>query len=239
MNDMQLREAFINEVTRCAVNNGFEGINIDFEYMYKEDVNQFSQFVRELSATLRRNNLIVSVDVTIPGGSDRYSLCYDRRALSDAVDYVMLMAYDQYGASSKTPGPTASLEWVEDNIKTMLNYEGVPKEKLFLCVPFYYRTWLVDEETDGVKKTATLYISSAEATLQRYKNNVVWLESDGQYYVQVPEGNSMRKIWIENDTSLKKKIELVNKYDLAGVAAWRWGFEDEKSWNVVYETLER
>lgn len=239
MKDMKLREKFIDEVTKCAVGNGFEGINIDFEYMYKEDADEFSQFVRELSANLRRNNLISSVDVTVPGGSERYSLCYDRGALADAVDYMMLMAYDQYGNSSASPGPTASLGWVEDNINTMLNYEGVPKEKLFLCVPFYYRTWLVDEDEEIIERRGVLYMSSAENYLQKYKNNVVWSEFEGQYYVQVPEGNSIRKIWIENQDSLKKKVELINKYDLAGVAAWRWGFEDNNAWKTIYETLEK
>ena len=131
--DMKRREEFINKVTKCAIENNLEGINIDFEYMLKEDVNEFSEFVRELAANLRRNNIIVSIDVVIPGGSDNYSLCFDRRALSKVVDYMMLMTYDQYGVGdvgTQKNGPTASLDWVENNVKTMLNYIGVPKDSL-------------------------------------------------------------------------------------------------------------
>ena len=37
--------------------------------------------------------------------------------------------------------------------------------------------------------------------------------------------------------ALKKKIELVNKYDLAGVAVWRWGFEDDKAFSTIDGTM--
>ena len=236
VNDMKLRESFINEVTEYVVKSGFEGVNIDFEYMYKKDKDVFSEFVRELSANLRRNNVIVSIDVTIPGGSDNYSLCYDRPALAKAVDYMMLMAYDQYGTwciGTEKHGPTASLEWVESNLETMLGYEGVSKEKLVLCIPFYYRSWLVNKDTGNTKTTATYYIKGAKDILEKYKNIAVWDEIDGQYYIETPEGTSIRKIWVESEESLKKKLETAKKYDLAGIAAWRLGYESSEEWKTI------
>lgn len=236
--DMNIREKFIEKVVNYAVNNNFDGVNIDFEYMNKEDKNEFSEFVRELSAKLRRNNITVSVDVTIPGGSDKYSLCYDRTALGKAVDYVMLMAYDQYGSWSQTPGPNASISWVESNIETMLGYEGVSKEKLILCVPFYSRYWKVDSETGVKKGYNTLTMKSANAYLEKYKNNAVWSEDDGQYYIEYTEKGATTKIWVDNEEALKEKIKLIEKYDLAGVAAWEWGLEDgNEVWNLI-KTME-
>lgn len=236
VNDMNSRESFINEVTAYAVKNGFEGINIDFEYMYKKDKDVFSEFVRELSASLRRNNIIVSIDVTIPGGSDNYSLCYDRPALAKYVDYMMLMAYDQYGTwciGTEKHGPTASLDWVENNIEAMLGYEGVSKDKLVLCIPFYYRSWLVNKDTGKTKTTATYYIKSSKDILEKYKNVVTWDEVDGQYYIETMEGNSIRKIWVESDKSLKEKLKLAKEYDLAGIAFWRLGYESSNEWKIV------
>lgn len=237
MNDMELRSKFINSVVEYAVENQFDGINIDFENMYKEDKDVFSEFVRELSAHLRRNDIIVSIDVTIPGGSDTYSLCYDRKALSKAVDYMMLMAYDQYGVWSTTAGPVASLSWVERNINDMLGYEGVDNDKLFLCVPFYSRYWTENSETGKVKYTKAIDMKNANSYLERYKDIAVWNEADGQYYIEFSSNSTTTKIWIENEDALKKKIELINKYDLAGVAVWRWGYEDDDTWQVIEETM--
>lgn len=237
MNDMKLREKFINNVVDYALEKGFHGINIDFENMYKEDKDVFSQFVREISADLRRNGLIVSIDVTIPGGSDTYSLCYDRAALSKSVDFVMLMAYDQYGTWSSTAGPVASISWVERNIKEMLGYEGVDKDKLFLCVPFYSRYWVVNSETNKVKTSRAIDMKTANSYLEKYSDNAVWSQEDGQYYIEFTSNGATTKIWIENEEALEKKIELINKYDLAGVAIWRWGYEDSGVWNVINDTM--
>lgn len=239
MNDMKLREKLISNILNIALLNEFEGINIDFENMYKADKDLFSQFIRELSAILRANGIISSVDVTIAGGSDTYSLCYDRTAIGKAADFILLMAYDQYGSWSSTAGPTASLSWVESNIKEMLGYENVSKDKLILCVPFYSRYWTVNSETDKIVKTSAISMEQANSYLEKFKDKAVWLEKDGQYYVEYPSNNgTTTKIWIENEESLKKKIELINEYDLAGVAAWRWGYEDgNKSWKVIADTM--
>ena len=237
MNDMQLRDTLIDNVVDYAVENKLDGINIDIEYMYESDKDEFSQFVRELSSNLRRNKVVVSVDVTIPGGSPEYSLCYDRKALAKAVDYMMLMAYDQYGNFSNNAGPTASLSWVEANIQTMLGYEGVDNDKLFLCVPFYSRYWVVNSDTNQKKSTEAINMKTANNYLEKYKEYAKWSEIEGQYYIEVPQKDSIIKIWIENEDSLKEKIELINKYDLAGVAAWRWGFEDDKAFSTIDETM--
>ena len=44
-------------------------------------------------------------------------------------------------------------------------------------------------------------------------------------------------MWIEDNESFSKKIELVNKYNLAGSAYWRKGFESESIWNVIKNSL--
>ena len=239
MNDMKLREKLINNAVSIALANKFDGINLDFENMYKEDKAVFSEFVREFSSTLRANGLIASVDVTIAGGSDTYSLCYDRTAIGKAADYVMLMTYEQIGEWSSTAGPNASLSWVESNIKEMLEYEQVDKDKLFLCVPFYSRYWVVNTETGKKIRTAAITMSQANSYLERYKNSVTWSEEDGQYYIEANQGDGTTiKMWVDNEEALKKKIELINEYDLAGVAVWRWGFEDgNKSWKVIKDTM--
>lgn len=238
MNDMKLRENLINNILEYAKKWEIQGINIDLEYMYMEDKEVFSEFVRELSAILRANEYIVSIDVTVAGGSEKYSLCYDRTALANAVDYIMLMAYDQYGSWSEKAGPNASLEWVEYNIKEMLSYENVDKDKLFLCVPFYSRYWLTDATTGKVIKTYAVDMKTANSYLEQYKDVAVWDDAAGQYYIESTSNGKTFKMWIDNNDALKEKIELINKYDLAGIASWRWGFEDKDTWELIDKTMD-
>lgn len=243
--DMYARETLINNVIEVALKYDFEGINLDFENMYMKDKNEFSQFVRELSAALKRNGLISSVDVNVPDGSANWSLCYDHKPISDACDYMILMAYDQYGVSQD--GPVASLAWVESNIKKLLEREKVEPTKLVLGVPFYskYRknkiTVVDGEEQQTKMKSYTLSMKNAKNYLinSKYKEHVKWDEDLGQYYVEYRNKNEIEKVWIEDENALKEKVKLVNVYNLAGIASWRWGYETDEAWTVINSTLNK
>lgn len=101
MNDYKLRESLINEIVEKVKKYNLDGVNIDFEYMKQEDKELFSRFIIELTPRIKALGKVISVDVTAPDGSPDWSLCFDRNVLGKVVDYVMFMAYDQNGESSK------------------------------------------------------------------------------------------------------------------------------------------
>ena len=39
--------------------------------------------------------------------------------------------------------------------------------------------------------------------------------------------------WIEEERSLKEKMNVVRQNDLAGVACWKLGFEDSAAWDSI------
>ena len=49
--------------------------------------------------------------------------------LGNVADYLVFMAYDQYGTSSTKPGTTAGLNWVETSLKKIIDYDEVDTEK--------------------------------------------------------------------------------------------------------------
>lgn len=146
MNDYKLRENLINQIVDYVKKYDLDGVNIDFEYMKEEDRDLFSRFIIELTPRIKELGKVVSVDVTAPDGSPDWSLCFNRNVLGDVTDYVMFMAYDQHGVSSKEEGTVAGFDWVELNVNKFLKQEEVPSEKLVLGIPFYTRLW---KETDG------------------------------------------------------------------------------------------
>ncbi|MCG8499283.1 MAG: glycoside hydrolase, partial [Firmicutes bacterium] len=50
--------------------------------------------------------------------------------------------------------------------------------------------------------------------------------------------NATYKIWVEDARSINLKSSLVHKYNLAGTAAWRRGFETEDIWQVLTKNLK-
>ena len=231
--DMKAREKLITQLISLCEQYNLDGVNIDFEEMKKEDANDFSQFVREISSTLRKNGYTVSVDVTVPDGSDTWSLCYDRYELAEAVDYLILMAYDQYGASSKKAGSVATLPWVEINLKKMIDRDGVNNKKIVLGIPLYSRLWKVK---DGkVSTTSVVTMKYLDKYLNSSKTS--WLEEDGQYYYENIDGNTWTVMWMDEKESIIRKLSLIQEYDLAGSAYWMWGYENETFWNDIKEYL--
>ncbi|UUZ83479.1 SH3 domain-containing protein [Paenibacillus sp. P26] len=209
-----------------------QGINIDFENVNVADKQNLVQFVRELTPLLHEQGLVVSMDVTPKSGSDTWSMFYDRKALIDALDYMMLMAYDEYWATSPKSGSVASLPWVEKSVVQLLKEDQIPASKLLLGIPFYTRIWTEDPKV-GKPKSQAVYMENPQRLIKEKKLTPVYLPEAGQNYVEYQEDGKTIKIWLEDETSIKARMELVKKYDLAGVASWRRGYETPEVWSLI------
>ena len=138
------RERLEKELVSVALSCGLDGINIDFESLPVEAGPHFIQFLRELSVSCRRNNLVLSVDNYVPAGYNRY---YDYAEQGVLADYVIIMAYDEHYAGSAEAGSVSSISYVENAIKD--TKEMVPAEKIVVALPFYTRLWK-ETTVDGV-----------------------------------------------------------------------------------------
>lgn len=234
LNDTDARDNAIKQVLSYAALYKLDGINIDFENVNKKDKDALTQFVREMTPLLKEQAVTVSVDVTVPDGSDNYSLCYDRKALGEAADYVMLMAYDQHWASSPVAGSVAQITWVENNLNKVL--ELVPKEKLILGLPFYTRLW---KDESGKKLTSSaISMSTAKKLIRENNLKVTWDEPSGQFYTEYDKDGINHKMWLEDENSINMKSSLVQKYQLAGAASWSKGMESAEIWDILNRNLK-
>ncbi len=234
LNDYSQREEMIEEIVDLAVKYDLDGINVDFEYMNMSDKFVFSRFIIELAPRLREYGIVTSVDVTAPDGSENWSLCYDRDLLANEADYLIFMAYDQYGNSSNTPGTTAGADWVEANIKKFIGQEDVKKEKIILGMPLYTRLW----KTDSNGKVTSSVVSMKQID-SKIPNDVekVWNEDTKQYYVEYENNKNKYQMWIEDEKSIREKLNLINQYELAGGAFWAKDRETEDIWKIAKEVL--
>lgn len=234
------RIKIIKQLLAYAQMYKLQGINIDFENVNLKDKPNLTQFVREMTPLLHEQGLVVSIDVTTKSTSENWSMFYDRPALSQTVDYMMVMAYDEHYASSPVAGSVSSLPWVEKGIVQFLNEEKVPASKLVLGVPYYTRIWT--EQTKNGKKEVSSRAVFMETITKLIKDKglkPVYSAETGQNYVEYTEDGKLNRIWIEDETSIKARIELVKKYDLAGVASWRRGYETPNIWETIKQTMEK
>ncbi|MGN1326932.1 MAG: glycosyl hydrolase family 18 protein [Clostridia bacterium] len=233
LNDYKLREDLINNIITAVVTYNLDGINLDFENIYEADKDAFSRLVIELAPRLKELGKAFSVDVTAPDGSPDWSLCYDRNVIGEVADYIAFMAYDQNGISSPKEGTTAGYDWVEANIKKFIEREEVPAEKIILGIPFYTRIWT---EKNGE-------LDSFVVDMKDIYNNIpdsatiVWDDDLKQNYAEYQKNGKNYKVWIEDEKSIRCKLELVNTYNLAGACYWEKDRETQEIWNIVSEIL--
>lgn len=237
LNDYEKREAMIENLMDLVEEYNLDGVNVDFENMNESDKNAYSRFLIELAPRLKKIGKTLSVDVTAPDGSETWSLCFDRNTIANVADYIVFMAYDQYGTSSNKAGTTAGYNWVEANIKKFLGQEDVDPEKIILGIPLYMRLW--EEEDDGTAKPEVVNMKDMFDVLP--ENQVAkWDEELKQYYVEYEEDGKTYKMWVENEKSVGEKINLANQYNLAGIAFWEKDREtNDEFWTFVKEQLNK
>lgn len=237
LNDYEKRETMIENLMDLVEEYNLDGVNVDFENMNESDKDVYSRFLIELAPRLKKIGKTLSVDVTAPDGSETWSLCFDRNTIANVADYIVFMAYDQYGTSSNKAGTTAGYNWVEANIKKFLGQEDVDPEKIILGIPLYMRLW--EEEDDGTAKPEVVNMNDMFDVLP--ENQVAtWDEELKQYYVEYEEDGKTYKMWVENEKSVGEKINLANQYNLAGIAFWEKDREtNDEFWTFVKEQLNK
>ncbi|MBR3134035.1 MAG: hypothetical protein IKG56_01060 [Clostridia bacterium] len=225
------RANLIENIVKTLTENNVDGVNIDFENMYKEDKDKFSRFIIELSPRLRDIGMNICVDVTEPDGSDTWSLCYNRNVIGNAADYIVFVAYDQHNSSSKNAGSNASYSWIEMNIKKFIEQEVVSPNKIILANAFYTRLW---KEEEGSISCTVVNMNDISIPSEVQKQ---WNDNDKQYYIEYSKDDAVYKMWIEDQESISAKMDLVNKYKLAGAGFWEKDRENNEVWHIIKNKL--
>lgn len=222
------RQNIISQLIQAAKDVGMDGINVDFESLSEDVGIHFLEFLRELSIECHKNNLVLSVDNPVP---EDFTSHYDRAEQGRVVDYVIIMGYDEHYVGSEA-GSVASLPWVEQGIQDTL--DEVPAERVINAIPFYTRLW---KTTGGNVTSEAIGMDQAQQTIADNNVETYWDKTTSQNYGKYDIDNSTYQIWLEDAQSVAEKVKLVSKYDLAGVSAWKLGFENNGIWQVISDNL--
>ena len=222
------RQNIISQLIQAAKDVGMDGINVDFESLSEDVGIHFLEFLRELSIECHKNNLVLSVDNPVP---EDFTSHYDRAEQGRVVDYVIIMGYDEHYVGSEA-GSVASLPWVEQGIQDTL--DEVPAERVINAIPFYTRLW---RTTGGNVTSEAIGMDQAQQTIADNNVETYWDKTTSQNYGKYDIDNSTYQIWLEDAQSVAEKVKLVSKYDLAGVSAWKLGFENSGIWQVISDNL--
>ena len=224
------RQNFVRNVTDAAVSLGLDGINVDFEQLSSDCGPHYVEFIRELSIQCRNRGLVLSIANYVPFNFNDY---YRLDIQGQVADYVIIMGYDEHWHGSKDPGSVASIGYVSDGLDRTL--QEVPANKVVNALPFYAILW----KTEGTDVTDEYITMRNEAEfMSRAGVTAEWDEETCQNYAEWTSGNATYQIWLEDAQSIAEKVKLIQKYNLAGVAQWKLGFENSSIWQTISDNLQ-
>lgn len=230
LSQLSSRQNIISQLMAAAERVKLDGINIDFETLSEDAGPHFLQFLREISIECHKRNLVLSVDNPVP---EDFTSHYDRGEQGEVVDYVIIMGYDEHYVGSEEAGSVASLPWVEKGVADTLT--EVPAERTILAIPFYTRLW---KTTGGALTSEAIGMDQAQNVLAENQAEPIWDGSVGQNKASFEKEGSSYDIWLEDAQSIAEKVKLIPKYNLAGVAQWKLGFENSSIWQVITDNLQ-
>ena len=226
---IETRSNVITSLMTEAETYGFDGINVDFEQIDVDYASDFIEFIRELSIQCRKRSLTLSVDNYVTYDfNDYYSM--DEQAVF--ADYVVIMGYDEHYAGSSEAGSVASIDYVKYGIQRAM--QEVPAEKIINGIPFYTRLWKTD--SSGLSSEA-LSMSQAQDFIANHGAEVTWDSTTCQNVIDFTENDVHYQMWVEDSESISAKLDVMMADGIAGVAAWRLGFETADVWDVIEQYI--
>lgn len=224
------RQCLIQNVITIIKNEGYKGVDIDLENIPYTDRTYYTALVQEFKASLQPLGCLTVVSIpakTADWPTSSWSGAFDYAAIGASADWVQIMTYDEHWYGG-TPGPIASLPWVESVVKYAATV--IPKEKILLGIATYGYDWTATS-------TAVVTYQSVNSLISAYKVTPQWDSVSGEPYFCYYKDGVKHEVWYENADAARLKFDLVNRYGLMGIGIWRLGYEDGTFWQAVVEKL--
>ncbi len=213
------QEILINNLLSVLEEKGYSGVEVDFEFVPREDANRYVVFLTKLSAALKNNGYKLFVALAPKTSADQPGLLYeghDYRAIGAVADYVILMTYE-WGYKFGPPGAVAPIRNVENVVRYAIT--EIPPDKILLGIPNYGYDWPLPFEA-GQTEAEGISIETAVDRAREVGSEIEYDEqSQSPYYYYTSDGTE-HVVWFENAQSIAEKLELVNQYGLAGISIW-------------------
>lgn len=220
INSPEKTDILISNLLSTVNEKGFEGIDIDFEYILPEDRLPYVEFVKKVHETFSPLGYPVSVALAPKTSADQRGVLYegkDYRLLGEAADSVLLMTYE-WGYTFSEPRAVAPINEVRKVVEYALS--EIPKEKIKLGIPNYGYDWKLPYEKGVSRATAISNKRAIDLAIQ----NDAEIQFDPVAmtpHFSYERDGSLHEVWFEDVRSYQAKYNLILEYDLMGTDIWQ------------------
>lgn len=213
---------------------GYQGIDIDFEYILAEDRDAFTDFVAKIAESMRNNGYHTSIALAPKVSAEQKGLLYegkDYRALGEIVEHALIMTYE-WGYTYGPPMAVAPI----NQVRRVVEYAVTEMEplKIDLGIPNYGYDWPLPYVRGETAATTIGNVQAVQIAITQGVPIQYDELSQSPYFTYNQDGID-HEVWFEDVRSIQKKFELINEYALGGCAYWqimRW-------WRANWKLLEK
>ncbi|MBE5735487.1 MAG: LysM peptidoglycan-binding domain-containing protein [Clostridiales bacterium] len=209
---------FVSNVLDIMAREGYYGLNVDFEYLHPEDRQLYNDFLANLSTVLHQNGYILAVAVAPKTSDNMQGVLYeahDYMRIGEVSDIVIIMTYE-WGYLYGDPQAISPIDKIDQVISYAVT--RIPSNKILLGVSNYAYDW----QLPYIKGEPARYLSNTQALdLAREKGSTIKFDSRAMspffnYYTPT----NQHVVWFEDVRTLNAKLQLVDRYNLAGISIW-------------------
>lgn len=236
INDPTKVDLLIDELTDIVTQKGFQGVDIDFEYILAADREAYVSFVQKVRDAIHELGYETSVALAPKTSAAQRGLLYegkDYAGLGAAADSVLLMTYE-WGYTYGPPMAVAPINEVRRVVEYALT--EIPPEKINLGIPNYGYDWALPYRQGSSRATAI----SLQYAVQLAIENDVPIEFDpvamSPFFHYTKDGIE-HEVWFEDVRSLREKFSLIADYDLRGAGYWQIMKLFRPNWILLEDTF--
>ena len=232
LNNEDIQNTLINNIISTLTAKNYYGVDIDFEYLYPQDKDNYIAFLRKLKARLVPLGKTLSVAVAPKYRDNQSGILYeahDYKQIGEIADRVIIMTYE-WGYVYGEPMAISPLSEVEAVISYAVT--RIPSEKILMGMPNYAYDWTLPY-TPG---TAASTLTNTRALELAIENNAMILfdqKAQAPYFNYIDTSGKNHVVWFDDARSISSRLSLVSKYNLAGVSYWTINNFDATNWAVL------
>ncbi len=238
VNNPVYKKKLLDQLVETMLRKGYQGVDIDFEYILAEDRDAFTNFVREVTEVMHAYGFHSSVALAPKTSADQQGLLYagkDYRGLGEAADHVLLMTYE-WGYTYGPPMAVAPIPQVRRVVEYALT--EIPAYKIDLGIPNYGYDWPLPYER-GVTAATTLGNIQAVRLAIQYGVPILFDEqAQSPHFHYQDEQGVEHEVWFEDVRSMQAKFHLISEYDLRGCGYWQIMQWFRANWLLLREQFD-
>jgi spore germination protein YaaH len=225
LNNKLTQDKFIDQLVDEAKKENFIGWSIDIEQLKSRDRKAFTEFIKNASSQLHKNDLKLFVIVFGREEKETYdpALAHDYKELGVYADQVQLMTYN-FNNDLTAPGGQTPGSWY----RSVLKYakKTIPQEKILVGLSTHGYDWS-DGTVDG------LTFSEAIDRIKKNGAKVSYNKEDLSMVASYKdEDNDIHSLWYEDKNTINEKIKIAREeYGVNKFALWRLTAEDPRFWD--------